>query len=508
LKLKQEEESEIIRYLESGHSYRDTVKKFNINQMRIARLKQKLKSNPDLHNSSYQEKIWQLQQQIFVCPLLDRKQKGSCIPDLNGDALKARILPDYIFVGNKYGQLQDIPKILFIGNNPNSDASYFGTLSTIHDIFPNTLEKITAAEYFHKVFGGDENAGYSGFKDFKMYTNPIWSIKKLLSELFPGKCEVIEAFALTNSVLCKGNGDSGAPTGCLRENCLNRQNWLQKTISILEPDLIFVFSVGNSDSTWSWLSTNRIPEFQVTEMNFSSDVVKKLRWDFMGQKGSSLMVAIPHLSDPRFQTWTRGIPNIFRGLFFLQPENIVKVIIKEIKRYIQLNGGTTMFWKILANVKEVPELIDEYLNDGFISIGFETGDLSEYQGDGEQMLDPIKQKLIDSYPDENWNVEDQSLSAKAGVVNSFINRIQISDYIILFDARNRTLHIGQVQSPYEYDGTRSERIHQHIRRINWMHTYPWDELTRDERNGMISQLTLNQIRKPASIRKLQWIIEH
>ena len=190
------------------------------------------------NQNSYQVQIWDLQKQIFRCE--------DCHEEIPDNVLG----PDSIFVGEQYGTNPEIPKILFIGINPNSLESEFGTRRNIIQIYESDYETtVNSTQYYQDFLHGTPDFG--GFDQINIYTS-IWGIRRLLTSLYDID-GMEENFAMTNAIQCTGpnNDNDGFPNRTMIKQCLERR-WLRRTIEILTPDIIFIFSVGETrDSTWS-----------------------------------------------------------------------------------------------------------------------------------------------------------------------------------------------------------------------------------------------------------------
>ena len=232
----------------------------------------------------YQKEMWALQQEIYTCPCL-QKGPNNCYEGLQD----RRFGPDSIYVGEYYGQIKSHPKILFIGNNPNSEEKDFGIkMNTLKFIKQNL--NLQPSEFYQAFYNGwnSANTRLTGVIRFK-HKPKMDSILKKIFTTFNENLDLVQTIAITNSVLCKGNEKDGAPAGNMRKNCTSTQFWLQKTLQILKPDLIFIFSKDAGDN----FQPEKIGKSDETYLTPAVSYGYKLRWP---DNHSSLTLRIPHLS--------------------------------------------------------------------------------------------------------------------------------------------------------------------------------------------------------------------
>jgi hypothetical protein len=282
----------------------------------------------------YQQRMWKLQKEIFHCPGLfgSSSQSGSCRPFLPSEITTSRISPDSVFVGNSYGIHPTMPKILFIGNNPNSDPEDFGTLKSIIDTFLENYECSLDANTFYDIFFHG-NSDFHGFKDFPYYNKNEYSIVSVLQRVFPQISEEIltQCFALANGVFCMGTvGDNNTPHCGMRDNCMLNIAWIRKVIEVIEPDIIFIFSLRQEESTWAYFSVENCLMEQkevISHWNFAYRAVIQTHTE---EPLRIKVFGIPHLTIPNFSS------SLFRS-FHLNEEFSVRILslLDEIKRIIE-----------------------------------------------------------------------------------------------------------------------------------------------------------------------------
>ena len=289
--------------------------------------------------------LWNLQKDIFLCPALSQSNTITCYADLAPEVIESKLGPDSTFIGQHYGVDPNLPKILFIGNNPNSTESDFGTLASVNKVFGRDLKDISAAEFYRTYYTGykDEKYEFTGLKGFNLFKKPEWSIKRVINDLFNVNSSKRQIFAYTNGVLCKGKGEWGAPAGKMRLNCLKAMRWLRRTLEVLRPEIIFIFSIGQTNSLWS----------KFTVRNGVID--KEIMWDpyrveYLCDKGKikfqSLVFGITHLTTPKFDTWKvkKKQPILFREFLkgyntsYFSPSRIIPIILDDIRETLKKEG--------------------------------------------------------------------------------------------------------------------------------------------------------------------------
>ncbi|MFX1295490.1 MAG: hypothetical protein ACFFD2_11660 [Promethearchaeota archaeon] len=252
----------------------------------------------------YHKRIWELQKKIFSCSCLNPNQSPTCYPDLHENVIKYKYSSDSIYIGKDYGKTKDFPRILFIGNNPYSKPNDFGTLYSVLKIYGNDLLSIRYKDFFKSYFNGIP--GFKGVKQFTLFNDETWSISRIFKDIFSIDTNRIQPFSLTNGVLCMCRGARGAPTGRMRKNCIKKQGWLRKTLKILEPDIIFIFSIGEDNSTWSAFTKENMDIDKEIEFKPESKNAYKIRYkpEKRYMEHESLVFGIPHLTSTkkRFRT--------------------------------------------------------------------------------------------------------------------------------------------------------------------------------------------------------------
>lgn len=105
-------------------------------------------------------------------------------------------------------------------------------------------------------------------------------------------------------------------------------------------------------------------------------------------------------------------------------------------------------------------LTDELVDEGFVSIGWEIGDIRAI-GSGRTQL---KEALERRYPDE----KPGAYPVWAGILLRFAFEMEPGDIVIAPNKRDSTLNFGRIVGPYEFEV--SEPVHPHRRRVEWLNT--------------------------------------
>lgn len=135
-------------------------------------------------------------------------------------------------------------------------------------------------------------------------------------------------------------------------------------------------------------------------------------------------------------------------------------------------------WMVRAG--EGAFMIEDFLNKNIVAIGWnETGDLSD-----TDQLATIKAKLREALPE-----------AKTGQINNFAGQIyrfrvefQKGHRVLTYNPVQRTYHIGEITSAYQYNQSRAEYWHQ--REVNWFKEVSRDQLSTKTKNSLGSTLTI------------------
>ncbi len=246
--------------------------------------------------NNYQNKMWALQEQIYECPLL-KKGKDTCYDGL----FDIKFGPDAVYVGEYYGSIKNHPKILFIGKNPGSEPTDFG-IKMNTEKFKAQNPSFKPTDFYDAFYAGwNDLAGVSGF-DYVKQNRGFKDIMEQLFTNFKDTYDLLKTIAITNGVLCTGSGEIKTPVGNMWKNCMSQQAWLKKTLKILEPDIIFIFS----GETWDNFKAEKIGYTKKEDFTPEIRFAYKIVW-LDGKK--SLVLRIPHFS--RTVKTTEAFENLF-----------------------------------------------------------------------------------------------------------------------------------------------------------------------------------------------------
>jgi len=105
-----------------------------------------------------------------------------------------------------------------------------------------------------------------------------------------------------------------------------------------------------------------------------------------------------------------------------------------------------------------------FLTRNRIAIGWsKVDDLSKLPEDREA----FRKAVADAYPDK----KPGSIPNNAGQLFRFAHQMQVGDLIVYPSQRDRLVHIGRVEGPYQYDAT-SEPGYPHQRAVTWLRAVP------------------------------------
>ena len=96
----------------------------------------------------------------------------------------------------------------------------------------------------------------------------------------------------------------------------------------------------------------------------------------------------------------------------------------------------------------------------------------------------IKQILCELYP-----TKQKSIPTWAGMINNFVNKIKINDYVLTYDPSSRLYYIGKILDDYSYNSNIKETPQ--IRKVKWYkEQISRDLLSNDTKNSLGSTLTV------------------
>ncbi len=136
-------------------------------------------------------------------------------------------------------------------------------------------------------------------------------------------------------------------------------------------------------------------------------------------------------------------------------------------------------------------LIDEFLSENVVCIGWEIGDLSNAEN-----VESIKLKLRERFPEDN----EAAIGNKAGKISTFRFELNLGDYVISNDSINKTYHIGKILSDYYYDANLISDIpgeYGDLRLVKWLCSVKWDDLSKLTRDSLGSVGTIFEVKGSA-----------
>lgn len=128
------------------------------------------------------------------------------------------------------------------------------------------------------------------------------------------------------------------------------------------------------------------------------------------------------------------------------------------------------------------ELIDIFLSDGFVAIGWpEVGNLSSVDS-----RDRVKELYRDGYPKR----KDGRVTTDSGQLYTFAHRFEEGDWILTYDKNAREYHVGQIAGSYSYAPDEAPEEYPHVRPVEWEGVLDRDEFTTPTKNTLGSALTV------------------
>lgn len=138
------------------------------------------------------------------------------------------------------------------------------------------------------------------------------------------------------------------------------------------------------------------------------------------------------------------------------------------------------------------------LEEGIVGIGWnELPDLS-----AESNRDSIRELLEQHYP----AASKAKISNLTGQLNSFANRIEVGDLVIMPQKAGPYFAIARVIGPYEYTAKYDGVLH--VRRVNWLETHvPRTKFDQDLLNSLGSIMTVCKIERNNAEERVKAIVE-
>lgn len=141
-------------------------------------------------------------------------------------------------------------------------------------------------------------------------------------------------------------------------------------------------------------------------------------------------------------------------------------------------------------------LVEDF-EKGFVAIGWrDMGDFSNLKS-----KEQVAAAFEAIYPDRKPSKKAKSV----GVINKFLNIIQVGDIAVTYDPSTREYLVGEITGNYEYSPD-TVGDHPHIRRATWRGRVSRDDLKTSSKNSLGSLLTLFAL-KPPLVEDLLGVLE-
>lgn len=142
------------------------------------------------------------------------------------------------------------------------------------------------------------------------------------------------------------------------------------------------------------------------------------------------------------------------------------------------------YWLIRAG--EDAFLIDRFINNDLIAIGWELPDLTDIN------LDDIKELYVKVYPD----IAKSKIVKDSNTIHKFLVDFKKGDNVVTYDRKKRVYHVGEIISDYIYDESFYE--FKHIKKVNWFKEIKRDDLSKPAQKEMDKQQTLYELKNEAA----------
>lgn len=130
-----------------------------------------------------------------------------------------------------------------------------------------------------------------------------------------------------------------------------------------------------------------------------------------------------------------------------------------------------------------------FLKYNCIAIGWpNAGDLSKLKADRET----FKARIAEVYPDKKPN----AIPNNAGQLYRFVHEMKPGDLVIYPSQRDRQIHIGRVDGPYQYDPSKEE-AYPNLRAVKWLKTLPRTQYSQGALYEIGSAMSLFQVKNYA-----------
>jgi restriction system protein len=152
-----------------------------------------------------------------------------------------------------------------------------------------------------------------------------------------------------------------------------------------------------------------------------------------------------------------------------------------------MTNQETTLWGIRGGA--IGEADALFLNSNCIAVGWpKVGDLSKLAANGEA----FKAKVAQWYPD----LKPGAIPVSAGVLFRFVHEMKPGHLVAYPSKRDRQIHIGRIEVPYQYDPSLNEPF-PNQRSVKWLAAVPRTRFTQGALSEIGAYVTLFLIRKYA-----------
>lgn len=132
------------------------------------------------------------------------------------------------------------------------------------------------------------------------------------------------------------------------------------------------------------------------------------------------------------------------------------------------------------------KLIHLFKEKKIIALGFnEVGDIS-----GANNIDDIKNLYRTAYPIKS----EVAVGLNSSQIYNFLKNFKKGDYVVSYDPKERTYHIGEVVGDFEYNEDLIKEGFNKIRRVNWVGKVSRDDLSVSTQNTLGAWQTIFEIK--------------
>ena len=128
------------------------------------------------------------------------------------------------------------------------------------------------------------------------------------------------------------------------------------------------------------------------------------------------------------------------------------------------------------------EFIEQFLDDSVVALNW----LPDENLTNKD-LQTIKLSLKSCYPGR-----EKSIPAWASMINNFVNKMNVGDFVLTYDPSSRLYYIGEICGNYDYQKNNEDCPH--IRKVKWNGKILRDRLSNEIKNSLGSTLTVFQLK--------------